>query len=89
MRQPKPLPDASKDLGVPVQIFGKSKDNARAFWNWQFLDDVPELPKTRAMLMKTCDVRLPARLGRKDLDYIVDALVASASGARNPGTKVA
>ena len=25
--------------GVKVQVFGLSTDNARAFWNWQFLAD--------------------------------------------------
>ncbi|MGB0904430.1 MAG: DegT/DnrJ/EryC1/StrS family aminotransferase, partial [Mangrovicoccus sp.] len=65
----------AKELGVSVQIFGLSTDNARAFWNWQFLGDVPDLPKTRSMLMKTCDVRLPARLQRHELDFIAQALL--------------
>ncbi|MEM8729117.1 MAG: aminotransferase class I/II-fold pyridoxal phosphate-dependent enzyme [Pseudomonadota bacterium] len=63
--------------GVKVQVFGLSSDNARAFWNWQFLDDVPDLPQTRAMLMKACDVRLPVRLTRADLDVITDILLAA------------
>jgi dTDP-4-amino-4,6-dideoxygalactose transaminase len=65
--------------GISVQIFGLSNDNARAFWNWEFIDGpVPDLPQTKAMLMRACDVRLPARLTREDLDYIVDALVGAA-----------
>lgn len=71
--------DASAERGVKVQIFGLSTDNARAFWNWQFIPgDTPELPKTRAMLMRACDVRLPARLSRADLNFIADALVEAA-----------
>ena len=67
------------DRGIKVQIFGQSADNARAFWNWKFLPGpVPELPQTRAMLMRACDVRLPARLSRADLDVISDALVMAA-----------
>ncbi|MDU8941861.1 DegT/DnrJ/EryC1/StrS family aminotransferase [Ovoidimarina sediminis] len=62
---------------VPVQVFGMSTDNARAFWNWGFLGDQPDLPQTRAMLMRACDVRLPARLTRADLDYTADALLAA------------
>ncbi|MEL6315974.1 MAG: DegT/DnrJ/EryC1/StrS family aminotransferase, partial [Pseudomonadota bacterium] len=27
--------------GVKVQVFGASADNARAFWNWQFIPDLP------------------------------------------------
>jgi hypothetical protein len=54
-----------------------SADNARAFWNWQFLNDIPELPKTRAMLMRACDVRLPARLTPQDCDMIGEILLNS------------
>ncbi|MBY6153678.1 aminotransferase class I/II-fold pyridoxal phosphate-dependent enzyme [Vannielia litorea] len=71
--------EASAARGVKVQVFGMSEDNARAFWNWQFLGDVPELPQTRAMLMRACDVRLPARLTEAELDYISDALVEAAA----------
>ncbi len=70
--------DAAAARGVKVQVFGASKDNARAFWNWQFLKDLPELPRTRAMLMKACDVRLPARLSVAECDMIADALVRAA-----------
>ncbi|QEW19288.1 Putative pyridoxal phosphate-dependent aminotransferase EpsN [Marinibacterium anthonyi] len=63
--------------GVKVQVFGMSTDNARAFWNWQFLGDLPELPRTRAMLMKACDVRLPVRLTRDELDIVTDILLAA------------
>ncbi|VVT26601.1 GDP-perosamine synthase [Roseovarius sp. EC-HK134] len=70
---------AAADRGIKVQVFGLSADNARAFWNWQFLPGAaPVLPKTRAMLMRACDTRLPARLTRPDLDLIADALVLAA-----------
>ena len=69
--------DESAARGVKVQVFGLSTDNARAFWNWQFIEDLPELPQTRAMLMKACDVRLPVRLTRDELDVITDILLAS------------
>ncbi|THD84614.1 aminotransferase class I/II-fold pyridoxal phosphate-dependent enzyme [Aliigemmobacter aestuarii] len=72
---------AAKARDVVVQVFGLSDDNARAFWNWQFLGETPELPQTRAMLMRACDVRLPVRLTRADLDFIADALIAAASEA--------
>lgn len=69
---------AAAARGVNVQIFGLSKDNARAFWNWQFLDQQPDMPKTRSMLMRACDTRLPARLQREDLDFVISALVGAA-----------
>lgn len=65
----------SEDLGVKVQVFGMSNDNARAFWNWQFLNDLPDLPQTRSMLMRACDVRLPARLSLAQCDALTDVLL--------------
>lgn len=69
---------AADAAGVKVQVFGQSEDNARAFWNWQFIPDLPELPQTRRMLMRACDVRLPVHLKRDALDavaaVILDAL---------------
>jgi len=70
--------DAAAARGVKVQIFGLSDDNARAFWNWRFLGETPDLPQTRAMLMRACDARLPARLQKSDLDLIAGALTAAA-----------
>jgi len=70
---------AAKARGVAVQVFGLSDDNARAFWNWQFLGEVPDLPQTRAMLMRACDVRLPTRLTRAELDFIAAALIEAAA----------
>ena len=69
---------AAKRRGVSVQVFGLSEGNARAYWNWQFLGDLPDLPRTRAMLMRACDVRLPARLTGPELDYIASALTEAA-----------
>lgn len=74
--------DAAKARGVAVQVFGLSQDNARAFWNWQFLGDQPDLPKTRAMLMRACDLRLPARLKQPELDLIADAVLEAAAEVR-------
>jgi dTDP-4-amino-4,6-dideoxygalactose transaminase len=72
---------AAASRGLKVQIFGQSTDNARAFWNWQFLGDAPDLPRTRAMLMRACDVRLPARLTLDQCDVIADVLRDAAQTA--------
>ena len=56
--------------------------DARAFWNWEFLGPAPDLPQTRAMLMRACDVRLPTRLTEAELDYIARALIGSAEQVR-------
>lgn len=68
----------AKRRGVSVQVFGLSEDNARAFWNWKFLGETPDLPQTRAMLMRACDVRLPTRLTDAELDFIAGALCDAA-----------
>ena len=69
---------AAAERDVKVQIFGLSTDNARAFWNWRFLGEIPELPRTRAMLMRACDTRLPARLTPAECDTVADALLDAA-----------
>ena len=71
--------EATAQAGVKVQIFGRSADNARAFWNWQFIQDLPELPQTRAMLMQACDVRLPVRLTKEELDVVAGILLDAAT----------
>ena len=79
----KAFASAAAARGVKVQIFGLSTDNARAFWNWQFLPgDTPDLPSTRSMLMRACDVRLPARLRQTELDVIIDALIMAAEDVK-------
>ncbi|GAA4223139.1 dTDP-4-amino-4,6-dideoxygalactose transaminase [Sagittula marina] len=66
------------EAGVKVQVFGLTTDNARAFWNWQFLPEQVDLPKTRAMLMCACDTRLPARLTPADCDAVAEILIRAA-----------
>ncbi|MBC7138501.1 MAG: DegT/DnrJ/EryC1/StrS family aminotransferase [Defluviimonas sp.] len=75
--------EAARARGVAVQVFGLSENNARAFWNWQFLDDLPDLPQTRAMLMRACDLRLPPRLTGPELDFIADALIGAAAAVQS------
>ena len=72
----------AKRRGITVQIFGLSEDNARAFWNWQFLGEAPDLPKTRAMLMRAGDVRLPTRLTDDELDFIAAAIFDAAEAVK-------
>lgn len=72
---------AAARAGVKVQVFGASTDNARAFWNWQFIPNLPELPKTRAMLMRACDVRLPVHLQTDTLDAVAEALLSAVATA--------
>jgi len=75
------------EKGVSLQVFGLSTDNARAFWNWKFIGPQSELVQTRAMLMRACDVRLPARLGKEDLDFIAVTLVMAAEDVKKANAK--
>ena len=61
--------------GVKVQVFGQTTDNARAFWNWQFIENLPELPQTRAMLMRACDVRLPVHLSLDQCSAVASVIL--------------
>ena len=77
--------NAASARGVKVQIFGMSADNARAFWNWKFLPGpAPDLPRTRAMLMRACDMRLPARLTAEECDAVAGELIAAAEAVMIP-----
>ncbi|MCA0941147.1 aminotransferase class I/II-fold pyridoxal phosphate-dependent enzyme [Salipiger pacificus] len=75
---------AAEAGGVKVQLFGLSSDNARAFWNWRFLEEVPELPRTRAMLERACDTRLPARLSLAECEAVAEVLVGAAESVMGP-----
>ncbi len=80
--------EAAAERGVKVQVFGLSTDNARAFWNWEFIPGgAPELPQTRKMLMRACDARLPARLTMPELDSIIEALTSAASDVKGAYAK--
>lgn len=81
--------DRAKGYGIAIQIFGLSEDNARAFWNWQFMGDIPEMPMTRSMLQRACDLRLPARLKRHELDFIADAILASVAHVKEARSSAA
>jgi|TARA_B110000902_G_scaffold38636_1_gene41083 dTDP-4-amino-4,6-dideoxygalactose transaminase len=75
--------DAAGAVGVKVQVFGLSDDNARAFWNWQFIQDLPKLPQTRKMLMRACDVRLPVRLKKEELAAVANVILQAIDGTNH------
>ncbi len=74
--------EISKQRGNMISIFGMQGDNARVFWNWKFIGNVPELPMTRAMLKRACDIRLPISLTRDELDQTVDFILDCVSDAK-------
>ena len=82
-----------KERHLGAQIFGMSTDNARAFWNWQFLpaESIPggDLPQTRTMLKRACDVRLPVRLTLEEVEAVGNAVVDAARAAKSGPQSVA
>jgi len=74
-------------MGLKVQVFGRSTDNARAFWNWQFIEPNPDQPQTRAMLNRACDVRLPTRLKLSECDLVANAILNAVEATTAPVAK--
>ena len=74
--------DLAQKKGVHVQVFGLSEDNARAFWNWEFIGPQSDLSQTRDVLVRACDVRLSNRLSEEELGFIGTALVDAAEEVR-------
>ncbi len=66
----------TKSRGIAVSIFGLHSGNARAFWNWKFLGEAPDLPQTKAMLMRACDVRLPAALTVEQVNTVAGVILS-------------
>lgn len=77
------------ERGVPVKTIGLAEDNARAFWNWEYLGDQGDLSATREILMRACDVRLPVRLDRAELDFIAGTIVEAAECVKTASANVA
>ena len=49
------------EKGVELSIFGLAAKNARCFWHWTFFEK-QDCPKTRELLKRTVDMRLPLHL---------------------------
>ena len=52
--------------GIPLNVIGLAKDNARVFYNWKFIDEdrikMEDFPKTKNYIESMCDLRLPSAL---------------------------
>ena len=54
--------------GVEIKWFGASEPVAftSRYDSWQYLDDLPNLPKTKDVLSRTCDMRVPLTFDLED-----------------------
>lgn len=58
------------ERGVDIKWFGADVPHAftSRFDSWRYLGDIPELPQTRAVLAKTCDMRVPLTFTEQDCE---------------------
>jgi perosamine synthetase len=61
--------------GINLHAYGVDVGNARAFWNWKYLEHIEDLPVTRAVLENSCDMRLPVALSRSDVEVIGELII--------------
>ncbi|GJL92862.1 DegT/DnrJ/EryC1/StrS family aminotransferase [Hyphococcus sp.] len=78
----------ARDKGVEIQVFGLSQNNARTFWNWEFIGPQGDLTPTRNMLKRACDVRLPVHLEKNVLDSVANVLVSAADEVKASATRL-
>ena len=58
--------------GVEIKWFGDAEPKAftSRYDTWQYIENIPDLPKTRRVLSRTCDMRVPLTFDLEDCDLI-------------------
>lgn len=75
--QAKIFMDRVRRRGISLYVFGVHPDNARVFWNWKYIGEIPSLEKTKTMLEFACDMRLPVFFRKNHLDYIAEVILST------------
>ena len=67
--------------GVDLKWFGADRPTAftSRYDSWEYLDDIPDLPATKAALDKTIDMRVPLTFTGEDCDIITTIIAQEAS----------
>ncbi len=62
--------------GVEIKWFGADEPTAftSRYDSWQYLTDLPELPKTKEVLSRTCDMRVPLTFDLDDCKLIAEII---------------
>ena len=62
--------------GVEIKWFGADEPVAftSRYDSWQYLDDLPQLPRTKNVLSKTCDMRVPLTFDLDDCKLIAEII---------------
>ena len=81
---PQGIPDfleRCKARGVEIKWFGADRPNAftSRYDSWKYLGDLPDLPRTRAVLATTCDMRVPLTFSEADCADIVEVVAEEAA----------
>lgn len=74
IKQAKTFMNKVREDGVSLYVFSADENNARLFWNWKYLPEIPVLEKTKKILQFTCDMRLPLFFTNEHLDYIASVI---------------
>lgn len=83
MDQRKALQADLNGQGVPISVIGLAKDNARVFYNWNFIDEdrikVEDFPRTKNYIESMCDLRLPYALKAEEARDLAERINAALS----------
>ena len=62
--------------GVELKWFGNEHPTGftSRYDSWQFIDEIPKLPNTHAILAKTLDMRIPLTFEKQDLSLIAQII---------------
>lgn len=66
--------DLMKMEGIGISVFGIESDNARCYWNWEYIKEKHHLPETRETLVAACDLKLPLYLEKEDMAIIGETI---------------
>jgi len=64
------------DRGVEIKWFGDLEPKAftSRYDSWQYIDDLPDLPKTKEVLSRTCDMRVPLTFEPDDCSLVASII---------------
>jgi len=62
--------------GVEIKWFGDAEPKAftSRYDSWQYIEDLPDLPKTKEVLSRTCDMRVPLTFDTDDCELIASII---------------
>lgn len=64
--------------GIEIKWFGAEEPKAftSRYDSWKYLENLPDLPKTKQTLFKTCDIRIPLTFDKNDCQMIAEIMAS-------------